>query len=51
MKGLSEFKAETEKFEREVDAEAARLVKLGVYPWDAIEKAKSTVALRRAEKD
>jgi hypothetical protein len=43
------FGEESDRFGREVDAEAARLVRRGMPPYEAIEKARGIVSARRAE--
>lgn len=43
------FKLESRIWEAEVDAEAARLVRLGVPPWDAMIQARQRVEHRRRE--
>lgn len=46
---MSEFDYESQKWTREVDAEAAQLVRQGVPPWDAIQQARDAVARRRRQ--
>ncbi len=45
-----EFQRESEAWTDEVNAEAARLVRQGVPPFDAIIRARDIVSRRRAEK-
>lgn len=44
-----DFDLERRKWNAEVDAEAARLVRKGVPPFDAIEKAREIVSRRRKD--
>lgn len=43
----SAFEREAANFQIEVDEEAARLVRLGVPPWDALIQARQRVSRRR----
>lgn len=43
------FEDEKRRWDIEVDAEAARLVRLGVPPYDAISQARQRVEQRRRE--
>ncbi len=44
---MGTFKSAVISWEIEVEHEAARLVKQGVPPWDAIEQARENVSRRR----
>lgn len=44
---MSNFITERRVWEAEVDAEAARLLRLGVPPWDALIQARQRVQKRR----
>ena len=39
-----------EEWEREVEAEAVKLIRRGVSPWDAIKQAREIIAGRRQDK-
>lgn len=41
------LKDEWKKWDREIDAEASRLIRNGVSPHDAVEKARETVSRKR----
>jgi hypothetical protein len=47
MRGDSEFMREKAAFDREVDSEAAKLVRDGMEPYDALNVARDTVQRRR----
>jgi hypothetical protein len=46
---MSTFDYEKRKFEDEVEAEAARLVRQGTPPYDAIDQARRMVTARRRQ--
>jgi hypothetical protein len=46
---MSDFETEKRKFENEVESEAARLVRDGTPPYDAIGRARDIVSSRRQE--
>ena len=46
---MDSYEWESAQWRAEVDAEAARLVRLGVPPWDAIVQARQRVRLKRQE--
>ena len=44
------FNDEARRFSAEVEAEAARLVRLGVPPWDALIQARQRISASRRRK-
>ena len=46
---MNEYREAERAFVAEVDREAARLIRLGVPPWDAIIQARQRVSQRRRE--
>ena len=47
---MSEFEIERRRWSEEVDAEAARLLREGVPPYEAIDRARTIIAGRRKRK-
>jgi hypothetical protein len=47
---VADYEQAAREFVREVDAEAARLIQLGVPPWDAIIQARQRVEKARRDK-
>lgn len=53
---MTDFERESRLFQQEIEEEAARLVRLGVPPWDALIQARARVrqdrqAARRGRED
>lgn len=46
---MTDYNTEARRWQIDVDAEAARLIQLGVPPWDAIIQARQRISARRRD--